>query len=201
MRKFTFLSVCVCVCVCIQKEWAILISANIGGVVVLSVSRALYLVISGLISNWVDFYLCWTRVALVQLPLEFVCREWASTLPWMASKFPCAWKCWPHEGPWTYPGFTETQTLVSSACPGTGWIHSLCSRLCNSSLLHKRSQLLSYSFHLVPVTSRSVHPHQILGSSMDRDPLTPLFTLPLSKPILIHGFWNVKGRNLRNSAS
>ena len=40
----------------------------------------------------------------------------------MASKFPCAWKCWPHEGPWTYPGFTETQTLVSSACPGTGWI-------------------------------------------------------------------------------
>ena len=60
MRKFTFLSVCVCVCVCVckQKEWAILISANTGGVVVLSVSRALYLVISGLISNWVDFYLC-----------------------------------------------------------------------------------------------------------------------------------------------
>ena len=79
VQKFTFLCVyvcvCVCVCVCKQKEWGILISANIGGVVVLSVSRALYLLISGLISNWVGCYLCWTRVALVQLPLEFRCVE------------------------------------------------------------------------------------------------------------------------------
>lgn len=70
VRKFTFLCVCVSI-----RSGGILISAKIRGVVVSSVSRALYLLISGLISNWVDCYLCWTRVALVQLPLEFRCVE------------------------------------------------------------------------------------------------------------------------------
>lgn len=71
VRKFTFL----CVCVCKQMEWGYTHISKIGGVVVSSVSRALYLLISGLISNWVDCYLCWTRVALVWLPLEFRCVE------------------------------------------------------------------------------------------------------------------------------
>ena len=64
-----------------------------------------------------------------------VCREGVSTLPWMASKFPCAWQLWPlggarlecqvEEGLWPYLVLIERQTLVSSACPGTGWTRSL----------------------------------------------------------------------------
>lgn len=71
VRKFTFL----CVCVCKQKEWGythICKNWRSGDVECIKGSN---LLISGLISNWVDCYLCCTRVALVWLPLEFRCVE------------------------------------------------------------------------------------------------------------------------------
>lgn len=142
------------------------------------------------------------KVALVQLPFDFRCVESGHPLSMMASKFPCVWKCLFHEGPLAISRPLRHRLLSAVPVLGQAGSHSLCSRLCNSSLLHKRSQLLLV-FCLIPQylsTSGSVHLIK-LGSSMDRDPLTPLFTLPLSKPTPNPWLLNFIGRSLIPSLS